>query len=153
MSTETSTFIRDGDKGGGGGGGGEGGRKSEGSIAGANMEDRDAAERRRNNKMLRQCPLRHCAATSVPRSYCPNCCAVTKTMSVTPLLGNNWRKSSPTVKPSSASLLLISSGLTWGSSSPPSSWSRLDSDTVLCIEFVIARIVQWLEHRTRDRKV
>ena len=70
----------------------------------------------RNNIMLRQCPIRHCAATSVPRSYCPNCCAVTKTMSVTPLLGNNWRKRSSTFKPSSTSLLLISSGLTWGSS-------------------------------------
>ena len=31
-------------------------------------------DRRQNNKMLRQCPLRHCAATSVPRNYCLNCC-------------------------------------------------------------------------------
>ena len=60
--------IRDGDK-------ADGARKSEGSIAGANPEDRDAVARRQNNKMLRQCPLRHCAAASVPHSYCPNCCA------------------------------------------------------------------------------
>ena len=61
-------FIRDGDK-------GERGRKSEGSIAGAHPEDQEAADRRQNNEMLRQCPLRHCAATSVPRNHCPNCCA------------------------------------------------------------------------------
>ena len=41
---------------------------------------------------------------------------VTKTMSVAPLLGNNWGERSPSLKPSSTSLLLISSGLTWGSS-------------------------------------
>ena len=67
-STETRMFIRDGDKRGRG-------RKSEGSIAGANPEDQDALDRRQNNRMLSQCPLRHCAATSVPRNYCPNCCA------------------------------------------------------------------------------
>ena len=70
---------------------GGGGRKSEGSIAGANPEDQEAVDRRQNNKMLRQGPLRHCAASSVPRIYCPHCFAetVTKTMSVVPLLGNN----------------------------------------------------------------
>ena len=36
-------------------------------------------------------------------------------MSVAPPLGNSWSKRSPTFKPSSTSLLLISSGLTWGS--------------------------------------
>ena len=46
----------------------------------------------------------------------PLCRTVTKTMSVAPPLGNNWSKSSPAFKPSSTSLLLISSGLTWGSS-------------------------------------
>ena len=50
-------------------------------------------------------------------------------MSVAPPLGNNWSKRCPTLSPSTTSLLLISSGLTssWESSSPPSSWSRLDS--------------------------
>ena len=67
-STETRMFIRDGDKRGRR-------RKSEGSIAGANPEDQNAMDRRQNNRMLRQCPLRHCAATSVPRNYCPGCCA------------------------------------------------------------------------------
>ena len=37
------------------------------------------------------------------------------TMSVAPPLGNNRSKRSPTFKPSSTCLLLISSGLTWGS--------------------------------------
>ena len=40
----------------------------------------------------------------------------TKTMSIALLLRNNWWKRSPTFKPSSTSLLLISSGLTWASS-------------------------------------
>ena len=63
---------------------------------------------------------------------------VTKTMSVSPPLGNNWSKRSPTLslQPSTTSLLLISSGLasSWESSSPPSppsSWSRLDCSAVL----------------------
>ena len=38
------------------------------------------------------------------------------TMSVAPLLGGNWCKRSPTFKPSFIPLLLIYSGLTWGSS-------------------------------------
>ena len=41
----------------------------------ANPENQDAVDRRQNNKMLRQCPLRHCGVTSVLRSRCPNCCA------------------------------------------------------------------------------
>ena len=77
------------------------------------------------------------------------CGTVTKTMSVAPPLGNNWSERNPTLKPSFTSLLLISSWLTCGSStislllispgpaeasnffvessSPPSSWPRLDS--------------------------
>ena len=50
-----------------------------------------AVDRRQNNKILRQCPFRNCAATNVPRIYCPKllCGTVTKTMSVLPLLENN----------------------------------------------------------------
>ena len=50
-------------------------------------------------------------------------------MFVAPPLGNNWSKRSPTLKPSTTSLLLISSGLTslGESRSSPSSWFRLDS--------------------------
>ena len=59
----------------------------------------------------------HCTATTVLHNCCPNCGTVTKskTMSAAPT-GNNWSKRSPTFKPSSTSLLLISSGLTCGSS-------------------------------------
>ena len=39
---------------------------------------------------------------------------VTKTMSIALLLRNDWCKRSPTFKPSSTSLLLVSSGLIWG---------------------------------------
>ena len=60
---------------------------------------------------------------------------VTKTMSVVPPLGNNWSRRSPTLSlsPITTSLLLISSGLatSWESSSPPSSWSHLDSQWLL----------------------
>ena len=77
--------------------------------------------------------------------------AVTRTMYVALLLRNNWSKRHVQLsEPNSTSLLLIYSGLSWGSSttshllispgpvnecltsswedsSPPSSWSRLDS--------------------------
>ena len=67
-STETRLFIRD-------GWWREGWeREREGSIAGANPEDQDAADRRQNNKTLRQWPFRHCTATSVLRSCCFNYC-------------------------------------------------------------------------------
>ena len=51
-------------------------RESEGSIAGTYPEDHDAMDRCQNNKMLiKAVSARHCAATSVPRNCCPNCCA------------------------------------------------------------------------------
>ena len=105
-STGTKLFIRDGDK--------EGrGRNSEGSIAGANPEDQDAVDRRQNKNVkaeslaLAQQLVYYAADVSnAVRNR------VTKTMSVAPLLTNNGCGRSPTVKPSSTSLLLISSGLT-----------------------------------------
>ena len=54
-STETRMSIWDGDKGG-----------RERKSAGANPEDRDAVDRRQNNKILRQCPLCHCTAIELP---------------------------------------------------------------------------------------
>ena len=52
---------------------------------------------------------------------------VTKTMSVALPLGNNWRERSPTLKPSSTSLILISSGyLPW----TPMKWLWC-----LCVQF------------------
>ena len=72
----------------------------------------------RTTNMLRQCPL----ATAQQLVYCTTAVSsvapnrVTNTMSVAPLLRINWGKRSPTFKPSSISLLFISSGLIWWSS-------------------------------------
>ena len=79
---------------------------------------KDGVDRRQNNRMLRQCPLGiapplPCHAIAVPTAVRNR---VTKTMSVAQPLRNNWSKRSPTLEPSSISLLLISSGLTCGSS-------------------------------------
>ena len=107
-SIETRMFIRDGDK-------GEGDEVNSDTVDNSKErrlnrrrqpKTKDAVERRQNNKMLiRQCPLRHCAATSVPRSYCPNCCAEQshKDNVCSSTVGNNWCKRSPTSEPSSTS--------------------------------------------------
>ena len=63
-STQTRMFIRDGDKGGRG-------RKSEGSIAGANPEDQECRGPPPEQQNVKAVSARHCAATSVPRNYCP----------------------------------------------------------------------------------
>ena len=83
---------------------------------------------RQNHRMLWQCPssIAQCHTIAVPTAMQNR---VTMTMSVAPLLGNNWNRRSPTLSlwPNTTSLLLLSSGLasSWESSSPPSSWSRL----------------------------
>ena len=116
-------------------GGGDGGRAREwwldrGRGEGRENEDStaDTALKRperpwtaaRTMEVLRRCPLAikkrlvHCA---VPVSTAV-LDRVTRTMSVALLLRNNpKRKKSNFSQPSSTSLLLISSGLTWGSSS------------------------------------
>ena len=89
-STEARRPIRDVDeleKGGGGGGGGE---KSETSKQAPTRKTKAAVDRRQNNRMLRQCPsgIAHRPphhAIAVPTA----CIAVTRTMSVASLLGNN----------------------------------------------------------------
>ena len=97
---------------------GKGGQKSETSNQAPTRKTKAAVDRRQNNKMLRQCPSgiaqrppHH--AIAVPTAMQNR---VTKTMSVAPPLGNNWSERIPTLKPSSTPLLLISSGLTCGSS-------------------------------------
>ena len=109
------------------------GQKSETSKQAPTRKTKAAVDRRHNNRMLSQCPSgiaqrpQH-HAVDVPT---PVQSRVTKTLSIAPPVGNNWSKRSPTLSlwPSTTSLLLISSGLasSWESSSPPSSWSRLDS--------------------------
>ena len=71
-STEARLLSRDG----GGGGGEEGGRErvKARSQAPTRKTKMPWTATRTTTKMLRQCPLRHCAATSVLRSCCPNCC-------------------------------------------------------------------------------
>ena len=110
----------------------KGRKKSTTSRQAPTRKTEAALDRRQNSRMLiRQCPSgiaqrppHH--ATAVPTAMQNR---ATKTMSVAPPLGSNWSKRSPTLKPSSTSLLLISSRLSssWESSSPPSSWSCLDS--------------------------
>ena len=97
---------------------GKRGQKSETSRQAPTQKTEAAVDRRQNNRMLKQCPsgiaqrLPH-HAIAVPTAMQNR---VTKTISVAPPLGDNWSKRSPALKPSSTSLLLISSGLTWGSS-------------------------------------
>ena len=97
---------------------------------GANPEDQGCRGPLAEQQNVKEClsntaqrPPHHAVPTAMQNR-------VTKTMSVAPPLGNNLSKRSPTLQPSTTSLLLISSGLasSWESSSPPSSWSRLDSE-------------------------
>ena len=80
MSTEVRRPIRDGD---------EEGKKSEDSSQALTRKTKAAVDRRRNNKMLRQCPLG--IAQQLPDHAVPNAMRnrLTKTMSVAPLLRNN----------------------------------------------------------------
>ena len=75
---------------------------------------------------------RHCVATSVPRICCFNCCAVqshkdnVRSTAVEEQLEAKGRATFLSSEPITSSLLLISPGLNWESSSSPSSWSLLD---------------------------
>ena len=133
-STEARRPIRDGDE-------WERGTEERNLETGANPEDQGCRGPPPEQNVM-AVSVRHCAATTAPRNCCPNCyveqshkdnvrsSAVGETV--------NWSKRSPTLQPSTTSLLLISSGLasSWESSSPPSSWSRLDSDPGFLIQSV-----------------
>ena len=55
---------------------GKGGQKSETSKQAPTRKTKAAEDRRRNNRMLiKAVSVRHCAATTAPRSCCPNCYA------------------------------------------------------------------------------
>ena len=111
-STEARWLIRDGD---GGGGGGKGTKKWK------------LVDRRQNNGSVKAVSPRHCPAISALRSCCFNCrsWAVTRTMSVAPLLRNNSKRKKYNFRIPAPphSLLMISSGLNEGPASPPSSRS------------------------------
>ena len=101
-SAEARRPIRDGDE-------GKRGQKSETSKQAPARKTEAAVDRRQNNRMLRQCPSPHCAATTAPR----NCCPAEQSH-------NDYARSSAVGKqlkqkksnsPSTTSLLLISSGL------------------------------------------
>ena len=85
---------------------------------GANPEDqgcRGPPPEQQNVNYLRQCPSGIAQQIVYYAIAVPTAVRNRVTMSVAPPLGNNWSKRSPTFKPSSTYLLLISSGLTWGS--------------------------------------
>ena len=68
-STEARLLIRDGD----GGGGGEGRVKARPRAPTRKTEE--AVDRRQNNGSVKAVSPRHCAANSVLRNCCLNCCA------------------------------------------------------------------------------
>ena len=105
-------FIRDGDK---GGRGTKEWRLNRRHQPGRPRMPWTAA---RTTKMLRQCPLRHCAATRVPRNYFPNCCAEQshKDNVRSSAVGKQLTQKKSNFQAQLHSLFLISSGLTWGSS-------------------------------------
>ena len=115
----------------------------------------ETVDRRQNNGSIKAVSPRHCEqllyyAVTVSTAVLGR---VRRTMSVAPLFTTTWSKKEVQLsEPSSTSLLTISSGLTWGSSttslllippglanesnfflrdsSPPFSWSRLDPKKV-----------------------
>ena len=103
-------FIRDGGLGGGGGG------ESEGRLQAPTQKTKDAVDRHQNNKNVKAVSARHCAAASVPRSYCLNCCAEQSQKDNVHSSASEKqmrrKKSNSQVQLHSTSLLLISSGLT-----------------------------------------
>ena len=107
----------------------------------ANAEDKAAVDRRQNNKMLSQCPSGIAQRPPHHAIAVPTAMQNRVTMSVAPPLGNKWSKKSPTLQPSSTSLLLISS--VWTSFFvrvhltsllliSPGLWSRL------CVSFLLS---------------
>ena len=96
----------------------DGGRGSGRGRKGVNGRPKSPWTTARTTTMLRQWGPRQCAATSVLRSCCFNWCAE-QTQGQYPLLrcwGITETKEVQLSEPSSTSLLLISSGLSWGSS-------------------------------------
>ena len=87
----------------------------EGYSEGSDRETEEAVDRRQNNRNVKAVSPRHCAATSVLRNCCLNCCAeqshkdsVRNTAVVKQLKAKEVHLS----ELSSTSLLLVSSGLT-----------------------------------------
>ena len=106
MSTEASRPIRDKDE-------WERGKEEWNLETGANPEDQGChgpPPEQQPPGIAQQLPYHAIAVSTAMQNR------VTKTMSVALLLGYNWSKKGPTLKPSSTPMLLISSGLTCGSS-------------------------------------
>ena len=96
--------IRDGDEGGRG--------KDEWRLeTGANSEDQGCHGLPPEQQNVTAVSIRHCAATTIPHNCCPNCYAEQSPKDNVHSFATGKSKRSPNLKPSSTSLLLISSGL------------------------------------------
>ena len=117
-STEARLLIRDGD---GGGGGGGRGQESEGLTADTTWKRLERPwTAARTMEVLRRCPPHRCTATSALRNCCFNCRAWQShkdNVCCTAVEEQPEAKEVQLSQPSSTSLFMISSGLTWGSSS------------------------------------
>ena len=122
---------------GGGGGGGERWRKNEGSTA-------DTARKRpwtaaRTMEVLKAVSPRHCAATSALGScsfYCRARQSQKDSFCCTAAEEQSEAKEVQLSQPSSTSLLMISSGLTWGSSSTSLLLISPGTDYIPLVEFM-----------------
>ena len=117
--TKVRLLIRDGD----GGGGGKRMKEWRLDCRYHPKKTGETMDHRQNSGSVKAVSPRHCAVTSALCNCCFNC-RVGQSQGQCPLhccWGTTQSKRSPTFKPSSTSLLMISSGLTWGSSStsPP----------------------------------
>ena len=110
-STEARWLIRDGDRGGRG-------RKEWRLDRG--YRPKNTVDRRQNNGSVKAVSPRHCAVTSALCNCCFNCCAGQShkdNVRCTAVEAQLEAKEVQLSQPSSTSLLMISSGLTWRSSS------------------------------------
>ena len=76
-------LIRDGDWGWGGGGGG--GERVKARPRAPTRKTEEAVDRRQNSGSVKAVSPRHCAATSVLRNCCFNCCAKAESQGQWPL--------------------------------------------------------------------
>ena len=123
-STEASRPIRDGDE-------WEKGKEEWNLQTCANPKDqgcRGPPPEQQNDKAV---SVRHCAATTAPRNCCPNCYAEQshKDNVRSSAVGKQLKqkKSNSVAQHHLPPLDLFWATSSWESSSPPSSWSRLDS--------------------------
>ena len=118
-STEARLPIRDGD----GGGGGNGTREWRLDCGYCPKKTGESVDRRQNNGNVMVVSPRHSAVTSAPCNFCFNChagqsqCSHKDNVRCTAVEEQPKAKEVQLSQPSSTSLLMISSGLTWGSSS------------------------------------